>query len=423
VVFDQAENRLHAQKAASADAALQLTPRCGYPSAMLRRPWLAHYDSTVPHSLAPYPEKTLVDLLDGARHEERAPAAGLLQRRDALLSQLDDASSAFAAALADWASAAASRVALLLPNCPQFLICEFGIWKAGAIVVALNPTYSERELEQALDAMRVSVVVTLTPFYERLTAVQGRTGVRHVIATSIKEYLPPITRVLFTLFREKKDGHRIALRAGDLWLQDLLRRHRRAPAPSTRRIPMTTPSFCRVAAPPARPKGVVGPPSALRRAGLQLYEWTKSAKLPWVDVVMLPLAVVPRLRQRGVQPLAFVGPNPLSLVPNPRDIGDLLKTIAAVKPAFFNGVPRCMPPSSIIPTSAPARSTCAASSCVFPAPPRSWRRPNARSKRRPAPRSSKVFPHRSDDGVLRQSGDRAIESSARSACRCRTSTS
>jgi long-chain acyl-CoA synthetase len=41
----------------------------------------------------------------------------------------------------------------------------------------------------------------------------------------------------------------------------------------------------------------------------------------------------------GVQPLAFIGPNPLSLVPNPRDIGDLLKTIRQVKPAFFNGVP------------------------------------------------------------------------------------
>jgi long-chain acyl-CoA synthetase len=41
----------------------------------------------------------------------------------------------------------------------------------------------------------------------------------------------------------------------------------------------------------------------------------------------------------GVQPLAFVAPNPISLVPNPRDINDVLKTIRQVKPAFFNGVP------------------------------------------------------------------------------------
>ena len=54
---------------------------------------------------------------------------------------------------------------------------------------------------------------------------------------------------------------------------------------------------------------------------------------------MLPLPLFHVYANVGVQPLAFIGPNPLSLVPNPRDIGDLLKTIAQVKPAFFNGVP------------------------------------------------------------------------------------
>jgi long-chain acyl-CoA synthetase len=54
---------------------------------------------------------------------------------------------------------------------------------------------------------------------------------------------------------------------------------------------------------------------------------------------MLPLPLFHVYANVGVQPLAFVGPNPLSLVPNPRDIADLLKTIRSVRPAFFNGVP------------------------------------------------------------------------------------
>jgi long-chain acyl-CoA synthetase len=70
-----------------------------------------------------------------------------------------------------------------------------------------------------------------------------------------------------------------------------------------------------------------------------LYEWTKSAKRPWTDVIMLPLPLFHVYANVGVQPLAFVGPNPLSIVPNPRDIDDVLKTIKRVKPAFFNGVP------------------------------------------------------------------------------------
>ena len=87
------------------------------------------------------------------------------------------------------------------------------------------------------------------------------------------------------------------------------------------------------------PKGVVGLHRHYVAAGLQLYEWTKSAKEPWVDNIMLPLPLFHVYANVGVQPMAFVGPNPLSLVPNPRDIDDLLKTIKRVKPAFFNGVP------------------------------------------------------------------------------------
>jgi long-chain acyl-CoA synthetase len=87
------------------------------------------------------------------------------------------------------------------------------------------------------------------------------------------------------------------------------------------------------------PKGVVGLHRHYVAAGLQLHEWTKSAKAPWTDVIMLPLPLFHVYGNVGVQPMAFVGPNPLSLVPNPRDLDDVLATIAQVKPAFFNGVP------------------------------------------------------------------------------------
>ena len=54
----------------------------------------------------------------------------------------------------------------------------------------------------------------LTPFYQRVKNVQGRTPVQRVIATSIKEHLPALLRILFTLFKEKKEGHRITLASG-----------------------------------------------------------------------------------------------------------------------------------------------------------------------------------------------------------------
>jgi long-chain acyl-CoA synthetase len=301
-------------------------------------PWLRHYDADVAPSLKPYPEKTLLDYLAALARDHGDKPALLFKGATVSYARLEAESDAFGAALAAMGVRKGDRVALLLPNCPQFLIAEFGIWKAGGIVVALNPTYSERELEQALDSTRASMVVVLTPFYERVKRVQGRTGIRTVIPTSIKEYLPTPLRLLFTLLKEKKEGHRIVAQAGDPWMWSMMRSHR-GQRPSVTVGPGDRAVILSSGGTTGTPKGVVGLHRHYVAAGLQLYEWTKSAKQPWVDNIMLPLPLFHVYANVGVQPMAFMGPNPLSLIPNPRDIDDLLATIKRVKPAFFNGVP------------------------------------------------------------------------------------
>lgn len=163
--------------------------------------WTQHYDAGVPESLAPYPLKTLIDYLrDNAALRPDAPAIFFKGTRlsNAELVRLSDR---FASALVDAGVRRGDRVALLLPNCPQFVIAELGAWKAGATVLPLNPLYTGTELIDPLRTAGVEIVVTLTPFYKRLKEIQPHTQVKRIIATSIKEYLPPAVRVLFTLFK------------------------------------------------------------------------------------------------------------------------------------------------------------------------------------------------------------------------------
>ena len=113
-------------------------------------PWLGHYDHGVPATLAPYHDRTLLDFVsDTARRLPDHPA--MLFKGSAIsYGELERLSDACAAALSALGVARGDRVALLLPNCPQFVIVELGAWKLGAIVAPLNPLYAEAELEAAL---------------------------------------------------------------------------------------------------------------------------------------------------------------------------------------------------------------------------------------------------------------------------------
>ncbi|MDQ3811288.1 MAG: long-chain fatty acid--CoA ligase, partial [Chloroflexota bacterium] len=104
------------------------------------------------------------------------------------------------------------RVALFMPNCPQMVIAYYGGLRAGAVVVPCSPLYVESELEHQLGDAEASVVVCLSALFGRVQAIRARLpSLRHVIVTNIKEHFPTRLRLLFTLARERKDGHRVKL--------------------------------------------------------------------------------------------------------------------------------------------------------------------------------------------------------------------
>ena len=150
-------------------------------------------------------------LVDGARPPEKKPLYTVVtesakrypnstsmhyQGRDFAYSELDDTSSRFASALASLGVKRRDRIAIFLPNVPQFVFAFFGILKIGGIVVNTNPLYKERELEHQLNDSGAEVVVAPNnvvkgnDLYDSLEKCRERTHLRHVITTSVTDYLP-----------------------------------------------------------------------------------------------------------------------------------------------------------------------------------------------------------------------------------------
>ena len=302
-------------------------------------PWFKSYDKGVPHTLEPYPKVTFMDVVEDSARKRPGHPFLFFKGRTIPYGEMVKFAAIFSAALKANGVKKGDRVAILLPNCPQGFISSFGTWKAGGIAVPLNPMYTEHELEHALKECGAEVAVVLTPFYATVKKVQGRTSLRLVIAVNIKEYLPSFLALMFTLLKEKKEGHRIKLAQNDVYMADLMTRHAGDTPPDYRPIPDDIALLLFSGGTTGVPKGVILTHKCLVAEAWQLKVWNDSVLTEWDDVVMMIMPLFHVYGFAGVMGTSIMGHNPLAVVPNPRDRDDLVKTINKVKPAYFPAVP------------------------------------------------------------------------------------
>src|SRR5262249_40692579 len=152
----------------------------------------------VPATLVPYPEFPLHQFLIDAAQETPENVAILTsahlpvvgrQKAEITYRELNERSDALAVALGEMGVKRGDRVAIVMPNCAQFVISYFAILKAGGVVCATNPTYPAPKMAHQLNDCGATTVITITLFYNLIKEIQPKTAIKNVIVSNIKEAL------------------------------------------------------------------------------------------------------------------------------------------------------------------------------------------------------------------------------------------
>lgn len=156
---------------------------------MQQKPWLKNYPPGVPHEVRPEQYASLTQMLEESfrRHAER-PVSVCFERW-MTYRELDEWSRALGAWLQSRGLEPGARVAIMLPNIPQFPVAMAAVLRAGYTCVNVNPLYTPRELEHQLKDSGATALVILENFGRTLSEVIARTPVKHVVLTGMGDLL------------------------------------------------------------------------------------------------------------------------------------------------------------------------------------------------------------------------------------------
>jgi long-chain acyl-CoA synthetase len=301
------------------------------------RPWFKFYDPGVPRHID-VPPVPLHHLLEASARSYGSRPCATFKGRVVTYSEMDEMTDRLAAGLAALGVKKGDPVGIFMPNSAQFVMAFYAILKAGGVVVATNPLYTAREIEHQLNDAGIEVMLVMSNFYNLVKGVQPRTRLRKIVVTNIKEYLPGLMRTLFTLLKEKKGGHRVTLAEGDLWLQDVLARHDRRDRPALEIGPEDVALFQYSGGTTGLSKAAVATHRNLVANTLQIRSWMTECR----DGAETVLMAIPMFHVYGMvagMSFAVYSGASMVMVPNPRDLKDVLHTIDKYQPTIFPGVP------------------------------------------------------------------------------------
>jgi long-chain acyl-CoA synthetase len=304
---------------------------------MEHRPWHDYYDEGIPTSLS-YPEVPITHFLEKSAQNYPEKACTIFKGAEISYQDMNRITDDLAQALVDLGVKKGDRVGVLIPNTPQFVMAYFAVLKAGGIVVATNPQYSGREIVHQANDSGMELMILMSNYYELVKSIQAETSLKQIICTNIKETLPGLLKILFTVAKEKKGGFRVTLRDNDLWLPDLIGKYAGQGPPEVDIGPDDTAIFQYSGGTTGIPKAAIGLHRNLVANTIQMLYWIRSA-VEGEEVVMMAIPLYHVYGMvAGMNYGMGVGAS-LVMVPDPRDLKDLLSNMQKYKATIFPAVP------------------------------------------------------------------------------------
>ncbi len=307
-------------------------------------PWLATYPPDVPHSLEPYPEKSVYSVFEesASRFPER-PALAFFGKH-LTYAQTKQEVERCAAALAALGVGKGDRVGFVLPNCPQYVIAFYACQRLGAVVVGNNPLYTQREMSHQLKDAGIELVIVLDQLYPLIAAVKDEVGLKTIITTKITDYMPGLLKMLAPIRFKKEAKHAgtawppVPADAKVLWWADLMKGT--AAPPPVAQVDAHEDVSCLVytGGTTGLSKGAMLTHYNMVSNVIQTKKWFSDA----VDGQEAMMCVLPFFHSYGLQAVMGVGvlmAGKLILMPR-FELDMALKAIAKEKPTYFPGVPR-----------------------------------------------------------------------------------
>ncbi len=303
----------------------------------MEKKWLKNYPEEVPETTE-YSEVPMHHYLDEAASKFPEKISMIFVDRKITYREFQDHVLRLANALRALGIEKGDRVSVFMPNCPQAVIAYYAVLTVGGVAVESNPMYVERELEYQLNDAEAETVITLdlNMLYPKVKAIREKTNVKTLIVSNLTEYLPFPKNVLYPLVK-RRDLTRVEREEGVYFFKELIQKY----PPNKVDVEILCDDIAVLlytGGTTGVPKGVMLTHKNLVSNCAQALGWLYKAEYA-NEVIMAALPVFHSFGHTCCMSFAVYSASTMVLIPDPRNIKDVLKNVEKHRVTMLPGVP------------------------------------------------------------------------------------